>query len=174
MSGLAFAELTKLALALLGQPHEQIPAFQFVLLAKNEVAEEAFQRLKVTGDPLKRIVIVRPDERIAEIPRVLREYLVCRGDSHRPQILYCEDGYRARIALAEGMNLPYSGDKPREVTDDFPLALACVAIALLFVEVVFKSLLDDRSVSICHAVAAQNPLALSKINFADKAGISGR
>ena len=57
------------------------------------------------------------------------------------------------------------------MTDDFPLALACVAIALLFVEVVLKSLLDDRSVSICHAVAAQNPLALSKINFADKAGM---
>ena len=88
------------------QSNQKEPTLHLIPFSENKIAEKAFQGLEIALNTLKRIVVVRPYERISEEPRILSEEIVrCRNVQH-PQILDGENGNSARIALTERMNLP--------------------------------------------------------------------
>lgn len=74
--------------------------------AGKQVLHKQLQKGSRSMNIVLQIVIVRPDERIAEIPRIISEYLNAHIESEGLQILDHEHSSRAGIALTERVNLP--------------------------------------------------------------------
>lgn len=63
------------------------------------------------------VIIVCPNQRITEIPRVLSKDIVCHIKAQRAQIFDEEYRRRSGIALAEDVDLPQSGNE-KLITQD--------------------------------------------------------
>lgn len=64
------------------------------------------------------VIIVRPDERIAEVPSILSKNVIGRIKTERSQILDEEYCCRSGVALTKHMNLPKPRNENRKLMDD--------------------------------------------------------
>lgn len=57
-------------------------------------------------DAILQIVVIRADKRIAEIPHILGEDVICHIKTESPKLLDEEYRRGSRVALTENMDLP--------------------------------------------------------------------
>ena len=99
--------------------HMEIAILQFMLRAKEQVFKKHFEILARSVNTFLQIVVVGADKRVAEVPGVRGKHIVVHGEAEGLQILHDEDRGRARVSLAEGMDLPNTGRKLCHVLDRF-------------------------------------------------------
>lgn len=92
----------------------KITITQIPLFAKEQVTEETFEINRSIVDALDCILVVSPDEGIAEVPRMFCKQVILHIEAYRPQILDDEDGNGTGVAFSISMDLP---DSRRETSD---------------------------------------------------------
>ena len=97
----------------------EIAIFQFMLRAEEQVFKKHFKILARGVNTFLQIVVVGTDKRVAEVPGVRGKHIVVHSKAEGLQIFHDEDRGRARVSLAEGMDLPDTGRKLYHVLDRF-------------------------------------------------------
>ena len=79
---------------------------KLIFLPQEEIPEKQLQIFCRCADAADVVVVIGPNQRVAEIPGIPGENVVGDIKAQRPQVLDEENSGRAGIALAEGMDLP--------------------------------------------------------------------
>ena len=130
-----------------------ISVFQIMPCAGKQVLHKLLQKGSRSMNIVLQIVIVRSDERIAEIPRIISEYLIAHIESESLQILDHEHSSRARIALTEWVNLPDTRNELGDMLDCLRSIQISVGKYLFLTEIIIECL----RTSICGGIHKRKP-----------------
>ena len=79
---------------------------QPVIAIKNQIFKKPLKKPEVIIHANILILIIRPHQRVPEIPRLLRKNIIIHLIPHRTKILYHENRYRTSIPDMKWMNKP--------------------------------------------------------------------
>ena len=92
-----------------------------MVLVQQQISQKQLQILRCLMDVVFQVILVGPDEGIAEVPGILRKNVIGHIKAERPKILDEEHRCCSGIALPEYVNLPQPRNENRKVMDDLYL-----------------------------------------------------
>ena len=143
---------------------------KLVLRSGKQIAEKTLQKLGIGFDALLDVAVIRPDQRVAEVPRMLAEELIIHREAHREQIFDREDRRGAGVAFAKHVDLPNAGNEFRNMRDNLRERQSLITELLFPVKVMIQRPAYLVEADIQHRIAAQYPFALGDIGVAKLPG----
>ena len=149
-----------------------IAVLQLVIRAQKEIAEEHLQELCGGVNTLLQIRIVRSDQGVAEVPRILFKGVVVHTEAEGFHIFDHKDGGGTGVSLAEGMDLPNVGGEFRQMLHRRIYGQALIGELFFSGKIVIQRILDTIPVRIDYGVAVQHPLFLGDVVLTNLPGVT--
>ena len=148
-----------------------IAVFQLVLRAQKKIAEEQLQELRGGVNALLQIRIVRSDQGVAEVPRILFKGVVVHTEAEGFHILDHKHGGGKGISLAEGVNLPNVGGEFRQMLHHRIYRQALIGELFFGSKIIVQRILDTVPARIDHGIAVQHPFFLGDVVLPNLSGV---
>ena len=148
-----------------------ITVFEFVVCAEQEIGEKQFQKLCGRMNALLQIIIVCPDQCVAEIPGVFTERIVIDAEPKGFHIFNHKYGGGTGVSLAEGMDLPNIRCKLCEVLYRCFNRQSLIRKLFFGGEIIVQSFFNAVPIRIDHGIAAQHPLFLCDVILPNLSGV---
>ena len=136
----------------------EVAILQFMLRAEEQVFKKHFEILARGVNPFLQIVVVGANKRVAEVPGVGGEHIVVHREAEGLQVFHDEDRGRARVSLAEGMDLPDAGRKLCHVLDRFRDRKRVIGELFFLRKIIIQRVADALPGRIDDRIAAEYPL----------------
>ena len=148
-----------------------ITVFEFVVCAEQEICEKQFQKLCCGMNALLQIIIVCPDQRVAEIPRVFAERIVIDAESEGFHIFNHKHGGGTGVSLTEGVNLPNIRCKLCKVLYRCFNRQSLIRKLLFGGKIIVQSFFNAVPIRINYGISVQHPLFLGNVILPDLTGV---
>ena len=148
-----------------------IAVFQLVIRAQKKIAEKHFQELCGGVNALLQIRIVRSDQGVAEVPRILFKGVVVYTKAESFHIFDHKDGGGTGVSLAEGMNLPNVRSEFRQVLHRRIYGQALIGELFFGGKIIIQSIFYAVKISVDNRFAVQYPFFFGNVILTDLSGV---